>query len=150
MDFKPIYICYNCNQDLRKYTPTLLPLPLEIKYQKFIDLTIQLGYNKICSYSFFYLYTLLYLSYKVRGLSKNNRFKEAILSINHKASNYPTIKEHIKYWTIEQRLETLPFISHLLNNPSRLKKILINGKVHKSYIDQDKILPYWFIKNTIY
>lgn len=149
IDFKPIYLCYNCNQDLRKYTPTLLPLPFEIKYQRFIDSTIQLGYNKVCSYSFFYIYTLLYLSYKVRGQRRNNRFKEAILSINHKLKKSSTIKEHIKYWTIEQRLETLPFIAKLLNNPLKLKKTLINGRVHKSYVDQDKVLPYWFIKNTI-
>ena len=147
MDFKPLNICYNCSQNLAEYTPVILPSSNEIKYQIYINSTIKKGYNKISQYSFNYVYTLLFLSTKLR-CKKDNRFKEAILNTYPQYKEYCSIDKEIKYWDIKQRRETIPFINELLNNPQTLHNTFINGRVHKSYLDNEKVLPYWIIKLT--
>ena len=40
MEFQPLFLCSNCNTDLRKYEPNRIPTKLELDYQKYIDNSI--------------------------------------------------------------------------------------------------------------
>lgn len=150
MEFQPMYLCSSCNADLRKYIPKRIPTKQEIDYQKFIDNSILLGYNDISQYSFTFIRVLLLLSLRLRSSSKNNRFRGIVLKKFMTSCEY--IDKEIRYWSIEQRIETLPIILNLFEDyPNTMSTLFKEGKIIKAYLVKDNdYIPYWFEKLLLY
>lgn len=150
MEFQPLYLCSNCHADLRKHVPKRAPTLLEIEYQEYIDKTIQLGYNNITQYSFTYIRVLLLLALRLRSKSRYNRFRE--LTIKEFQVPDEFIDKEIRYWSIDQRIETFPLIYMILKDfPKSISNLVVNSKTIKSYLVKDNdYIPYWFEKILYY
>ena len=150
MEFEPMYLCYDCKVDLRKYRPIAYPSSKEIEYQLFINKSIEDGYNSLTMYSFTYIRVLFLLSLRLRADTQNNRFKDVISNLY--GCYFESYNEEIHLWNIEQRRSTFPLIYSLLNIPANdLNKIFKKGRVYKSYLVKDNDpLPYWFHKLLLY
>lgn len=150
MSFRPLYLCSECNFDLRLTENLYNPTTEEFTYQEYIDQTITNGYNDLYMYSFSYIKVLTFLAQKLKSSRKNNRFRTII---SHYYPEYDYIegtRSDIQYWSLNDRRTTLPFIYRLLNNITLFRELLIEGNVSTSYLDPDNKLPYWLTKHTIF
>lgn len=150
MEFESMNLCSNCRVDLSSFKNISKPNLLEIEYQKFIDFSIENGYNKIANYSFTFFRVLFLLSLRLRRDTKTNRFKSYVEeTYKVKFENYPL---NISSWNLEQRRATFPFVFRLLKNyPEEMQNILFEGKVMRAYlVKDDQDLPYWFEKLFYY
>jgi len=141
---KELCYCSECNYDLRK--GTLLnkkPTETEIKYQHFIDLTIENGYNSIANYSFLFINGIQLLAKRLRSSKKNNSFRHCTLK--HFNINLSIIDKNFSYWSLEERRETLFIIYMLLENyPNVISNIFESGSVMMTGIYGEKErIPYW-------
>jgi hypothetical protein len=149
-NLKPLFLCSHCGQDLRNYNPVKYPNNIEIEYQRFIDDSICLGYNKVSQYSFTYIHVILMLALRLRSVSVKNRFREIV------KDQYDVIfsegNKEIRYWNHQERTEILPFVYTLLNDyPKSLSSLFIKGKIMKAYLYKNNdSLPYWFEKILYY
>ncbi|MDX9694386.1 MAG: TniQ family protein [Bacteroidales bacterium] len=150
MEFQPLFLCSNCNTDLRKYEPNRIPTKLELEYQKYIDNSILNGFNSITQYSFAFIRILLLLSLRLRSSSKNNRFREIVLKKYNTPETF--INKEVRYWSVDQRRETLPFIFSLFKNSTdELYSLFAEGKVMRAYLIKDNdYVPFWFEKLLYY
>lgn len=150
LDFQPIYLCSNCNTDLRTYQPARKPTELELSYQRFIDESIKKGYNHLTGYSFTFIRVLLSLALRLRSSSSNNRFRETALQYYNIPKSF--IDKEIRYWSINERRETLSLVYSMFHDyPVSLSKILSEGKVMKAYLVKDNdYVPFWFEKLLVY
>lgn len=150
MEFAPMYLCYECKTDLRKYKPILHPSTEEIEYQSFINRSTEDGYNNLTMYSFTYMRVLCLLALRLRSNTLNNRFKEVISHIY--GCSFENYNEEMHLWNIEQRIATFPIIYSILKIPAKeLSEILKTGRVYKSYLVKDNDpIPYWFSQLLLY
>lgn len=150
MEFEPMFLCYNCKIDLRKYIPVKQPSSIELEYQVFIDNTINNGFNSMTMYSFTYMRVLYLLALRLRSNTVKNRFRDAISNIlNCELGQYDG---EIHLWDIQKRIDTFPLVYSLLKLPKEdLYAILKKGRVHKSYLVKDNDpIPYWFYQLLLY
>ncbi len=146
MDFRPLHYCSFCNADLREYSPTRKPTTEELAYQKFIDSTIENGFNSITQYSFTYINMLLHLASRLRSGSKINRIRDVTVGLGLIPTPAQTRIPEIRFWSIEDRLTMLPLVYRIMEDyPNTLHKLLQKGNVKKSYIKKENSdLPFWF------
>lgn len=136
-----IAIC-KCGYDLSNFISPFSPTLTEIEYQKYINSTIENGYNLHTQYSFTYLNTLLYIAYMLKKMTKSPRFKKKFNKM------YPELDINIDVplhdWNVIQRRQLLPIAYNLLQNfPKNIKNIFPKKyTVRKEF----KQLPYWFEK----
>lgn len=142
-NFYPFSTCYFCKSDLAKLNPNK-PKENEILYQKYIDKTIELGYNECTQYSFFYIKTLLFLSKRLMSNRKKNRFRDCLIDMF--GVEIEINLDDIKYWSTEERINVLPLVFDFLQDVEKSKKGFHNYKISKSYIDADKALPFWLYR----
>ena len=151
MHFKPLYLCSECKYDLRETPLVSHPTEKDLRYQRYINETINNGHNDCCMYSFSYLKVLVMLAQKIRSQRGKNRFRDIIIYY------YPLLKDlgsgneksEIYYWDVNERRRILPFSFYLLQDKVLLNKLMIEGNVHKSYLDPENQFPYWFIKRFL-
>ncbi|MPQ45544.1 hypothetical protein GCQ56_00870 [Marinifilum sp. N1E240] len=145
-EFKSFCLCYNCKSDLRNYHSEQLPSPFEIEYQKFVDDTIDLGYNFLTQYSFTYIRILLTLAVRICSASKDNRLRKIVEK--EFGISLPIISKEIRFWSISERITTLPIVYKLLkDHPYLISKLFKKGKVIRARVFKDKnYIPYWMDK----
>ncbi|PTT68953.1 MULTISPECIES: TniQ family protein [unclassified Chryseobacterium] len=112
---KPMYLCWNCNNDLRK-NYTLIDKNSDIfKYQEYINRTIEYGYNKNTQYSFNYFSVLFSILRKSRSSSaKFFRLREAFTKEFEISSDELSI--HNFELSLQLRKLLLPLIYNLLSD----------------------------------
>ena len=149
-DYIPLYHCYNCLSDLRSFNPNQVPSVEEIEYQLYIDDTIRNGFNDVTQYSFSYLRVLLILAKRIRSSANNNRLRD-VLPKEFK-DKIQTIKGEVRYWSVDERKEILPFTYKLLKDfPNKIVPLIRKSKLTKSYLVKDVLpIPYWFQKYLTY
>lgn len=148
-NFKPLYLCSNCGEDLRSGNP-VAPSELELEYQRYINTTIELGYNNITSFSFLYLRGLTILAARLRGNRQNCRLKQIVQKkYNREIKGYPA---DIRNWQLAERKDTFPFIYDILKDyPHTISLLLSEGRLQKSYlIYGENIVPFWLQKHLCY
>ena len=135
-----------CGYDISKFSFPLSPSQLEIDYQKYIDFTIDNGFNEHTQYSFTYLTTLMFTASMIKKIIKSPKYKKKIKKI------YPDLIIDIEVptnkWTLSDRQYLLPIAYYLLDNfPNRIKEVFPNKYNLKKEFGQ---LPYWFEKELIF
>lgn len=142
MEYKPIYLCSNCNADLSTQNEELKPKKLEIEYQRYINRTILKGWNNHTPYSFTYIRVILHLSQQICSSKKNNRFRSIL--VNNDTQHFLLLNDlPIQFWGVNERRNILPYIYYLLIDLNKFKNLLIEGNIKISYLDQEKRLPFW-------
>lgn len=141
---KPMYLCWNCNNDLRKDYTVIDKNSNSFKYQKYINNTIQDGFNKHTQYSFEYFNVLFSILRKSRSSStKFFRLREAFSKeFGIKSEMFTTHKFEL---SLNLRRELLPLIYELLldlNN--NFVPFCKNHFIRFSDIRSDGVnLPFW-------
>lgn len=135
-----------CGYDISKFSFPLRPSQLEIDYQKYINFTIDNGFNNHTQYSFTYLTTLMFTASMIKRIIKSPKYKKKINKV------YPDliidIKEPTNKWTLSDRQYLLPIAYYLLDNfPNRIKEVFPKRYNFKKEFGQ---LPYWFEKELIF
>ena len=135
-----------CGYDISKFSFPLSPSQLEIDYQKYIDFTIDNGFNDHTQYSFTYLTTLMFTASMIKKMIKSPKYKKKINRI------YPDLIIDIEVptnkWTLSDRQYLLPIAFYLLENfPNRIKEVFPKKYHLKKEFGQ---LPYWFEKELIF
>ncbi|MEP0986025.1 TniQ family protein [Ekhidna sp.] len=135
-------VCWNCKKNL--CTLTLHPNEVELEYQKYVDATLQKGYNSHSNYSFSYLKILLTIANKICSKSvhwgriKNGFHKEFLVDESTSMS----------FKRLEDRRFILSSVYSIMKDwPNKLLKF--NSKYNIRYSDYSKDLkqmPYWFSK----
>lgn len=138
----PLSYCSNCEFDftLSKLTKASDNL---ITYQKFIDTSIENGFNDVTHYSFLFIKGLLVTAQRLASTRKKNPFKEIV----QKEFNYniDDLNKIINLWSFEERLKILPIAFDLLyNNKEILIEVIARHRLGKTYISDSKKLPFWF------
>jgi len=141
----PITTC-KCGYDISKFSFPLSPSQLEIDYQKYIDFTIDNGFNNHTQYSFTYLNTLMFTASMIKKIIKSPKYKKKLNKI------YPDLIIDIEVptnkWTLSDRQYLLPIAFYLLENfPNRIKEVFPKKYNLKKEFGQ---LPYWFEKELIF
>lgn len=142
----PLYVCWKCHYDLRRFKQVKLPAKV-IKYQEYIDDTIERKYNQHVDYSFLY-FDVLHLFLK-RVQSSSNlwiRIRDAFVK-EFKLKNQELYKRSL-FPSYQLRSEILPLIYKLLEDwphyfISFCKKYSIR---YSDFSRGDTQLPYWFYK----
>lgn len=134
-----------CGYDISKFSFPLRPSQLEIDYQKYIDFTIENGFNNHTQYSFTYLNTLMFTASMIKKMIKSPKYKKKLNKI------YPDLIIDIEVptnkWTLSERQYLLPIAYYLLDNfPNRIKEVFPKKYNLKKEFGQ---LPYWFEKELI-
>lgn len=152
LDFRPLHYCSFCNTDLREYSPARKPSADELKYQKFIDSTINNGFNSITQYSFTYINMLLHLASRLRSSSKINRFRDVAIALGLITTPEQIWHKETRFWSIEDRLTTFPLVYRIMEDyPNTLHQLLQKGKISRAFIKrEDSNLPFWFDKLLYY
>jgi len=141
---KPMYLCWNCNNDLRKDYTVIDKNSNSFKYQKYINNTIQDGFNKHTQYSFEYFNVLFSILRKSRsGSTKFFRLREAFSKeFGIKSEMFTAHKFEL---SLNLRRELLPLIYELLldlNN--NFVPFCKNHFIRFSDIRSDGVnLPFW-------
>lgn len=138
-------IC-KCGYDISLFSSPLVPLKLEIEYQKYVNLTILKGFNDISQYSFTYLKVLILIAFKLRKIIKLKPFQTTLKNI------YPDlifdIEEPFEKWNLLQRRHLLPIAYCMLKKfPDNIKDSFPKGRITRAEFGQ---LPYWFEKELIF
>lgn len=147
----PLYSCWNCDFDFRKINHPVINKH-HLKYQRYIDKTIENGYNKHTQYSFLYFNILFLFLQKFRTTSGNwNRVHSALMSEFKIENNIITKLDYKAYQLspLSLRTELLPIIFFLLENwPIRFTKFIKKHKLRYSDFSKDlnhrDPLPFWF------
>lgn len=139
---KPLYLCWNCNYDLRSNVREV-DSPLIENYQQYIDDTVKYSFNEHSQYSFLYFKILFLILKKVCTTSSNwNRIKKAFVSefgIN--------LKEEISMnLGIEDRAVIFSYIHLILNEwPNNFIPFIRKYKLRYSDFSKDTdVFPFWF------
>ena len=135
-----------CGYDISKFSFPLSPSKLEIDYQKYINFTIDNGFNNHTQYSFTYLNTLMFTASMIKKMIKSPKYKKKLNKI------YPDLIIDIEVptnkWTLSERQYLLPIAYYLLDNfPNRIKEVFPKKYNLKKEFGQ---LPYWFEKELIF
>lgn len=138
-------LCFNCKSDLSLQISQIKPSLKELEYQRYINSTIELGFNNQSHYSFTYFYVLIKLSYLMYSQRKNNRFRSAVMSY-YKLSNIEQKGKNEILLDIKDRRFILPLINSIINNPKVLNEIFELGNIKESYINPEIEYPYWIIR----
>ncbi|MCT4213451.1 TniQ family protein [Elizabethkingia anophelis] len=139
---KPLYLCWSCNNDLRKEM-RIVNAPLIVNYQQYIDDTIKCSYNEHTQYSFLYFKILFLFLKKICTTSSHwSRIKKAFMSefeINLK-------EEKSMKLSIEDRAVIFSYIHLLLSEwPNNFIPFIRKYKLRYSDFSKDSnILPFWF------
>ncbi|MFC0428186.1 TniQ family protein [Chryseobacterium scophthalmum] len=148
--FKPFNICYNCFFDysLIDLNHLVVSNKLDLQYQKYINSTINIGYNEFTSYSFLFLKVFLIIASRLRSNSHKGIFNQFLKDIYH--FDLEIINENISFWDLQTRIETFPLAYKILKE-QKFYDQLNHYKIAKSYIYSEKSgIPYWFEKKLIY
>jgi len=142
-----LWVCWKCNSDLRNFIDPV-DNDVVLRYQNYIDRTIQQGYNEHANYSFHYFQVLIPLAAKILSMSKNfGRIRNAVQSY------FQVEITHNNYFNeLKIRREVLLYAFLLLENwPERWLYII--DKYNIRYSDFSKDLrwdvPFWFKKTFI-
>lgn len=143
-DEKPMYLCWNCNFDLRIEYQLVDKNSNYINFQKYINKTLQYGYNNQTQYSFEYFTVLFSLLRKSRSKSTRSfRLREAFIKEFSINSNEFSI--HNFELSLDLRRELLPLIYELLSDLDN-KFIPFCEKYFIRYSDvrsDGEQLPFW-------
>lgn len=141
---EPMYLCWKCHFDLRTQYTTIDKNSLVIKYQKYINETINKGYNNHTQYSFTYFSVLFSLLRKSRASSsKFFRVREAFIKeFSIDSSEFCT---HNFELSLALRREILPLIYLLLSDAQNLFiPFCVKHFIRPSDIKSDGMtLPFW-------
>ncbi|MFC3159849.1 TniQ protein [Chryseobacterium arachidis] len=142
----PFSKCWNCEIDLAKIE-LANPSNAELQYQKFMDITLKMGYNQFTNYSFSFVNGLILLCRSARG-SQANKFNR---NLNDLLTNKYNIKlsqlnNEVGFWSLEERQETLPVIYKFLTDIGNIQEELGYFKLSKSYLSTySHDIDYWLI-----
>jgi len=143
---QPLYVCFNCQYDLRKSTRFYKKDSLIDTYQRTIDNTINKGYNHIDQYSFSYFLVLLNLMRLLTTSSKKwNRVKLAVEFFFE--VKLKTRKELNPIDELEDRRIKLTICHQLLDDwPVTFTNVFKQSNVRLSDFTRECFLPFWFVK----
>lgn len=142
----PFSQCYNCEIDFAKIQLSR-PSTTELQYQMFMDITLKKGYNRYTNYSFSFVNGLILLCRSARGsrLNKFNRNLNDLLADKYNVRLSP-LQTEVGFWSLEERLETLPIIYKFITDNSNIQKELDFFKLSKSYLSASSHdIDYWLI-----
>jgi hypothetical protein len=148
--FLPLNICYNClfDYNLIDLNHLVVNRKLDLQYQKYINSTIDKGYNELTSYSFLFIRVLLIIASRLRSTSHKGIFRQFINDVY--GADLEIMNDSISFWDLKTRIETFPFVHKILKE-QKFYELLNNYKIAKSYIYPEKFgIPYWFEKKLIY
>lgn len=148
--FQPLNICYNCLFDYTLIDLNHLAVnnKLDLQYQRYIDSTINKGYNEFTSYSFLFIKVFLIIALRLRSNSHKGIFKQFIKEMY--SIDLETHNENVSFWDLQTRIETFPLVYNILKE-RKFYDMLSYYKIAKSYIYPEKSgIPYWFEKKLIY
>lgn len=142
----PLNVCWNCFYDLRKSIKKVPKNSLLLEYQRYIDDTIEKGYNDLTQYSFLYFSVLNLLATRLfTSTEKLNRVKRVVENY----FNY-SIKSERKsmFHNLEDRKIALIHSYLILKNwPYNFRQIFSNTNVRYSDFKRDvSVIPFWFEK----
>lgn len=139
-------LCWYCKMDLSTFK---LPkaTDLEIQYQNFINLTLDIGFNHYTPYSFSFINGLILLCRAARGTRKNKfNQKLSIILGNTYNFNLSPIKEETGFWSLQERKQTLPIIYKFITDFTTEKDLPQDLNLAKSYLTiYNKNIDYWLI-----
>lgn len=144
----PISHCYHCLYDIGNHNSSIDNNSLIMKYQKFINNTINNGYNSICQYSFQYFHVLNWLSRKAHTKSlKWNRIRLAIEN-QYDIKFDPTFS--LSNNLLERKKVLLSIYQILSDWPKEFFKTFNKKGIRYSDFSKDNnSIPYWLHKELI-
>ncbi|MGG6229352.1 TniQ family protein [Tenacibaculum sp. SDUM215027] len=143
-----IFICFNCNYDLRKSNNIHVCSKFDIEYQQNIDDILNNGFNEITHYSFTYFKILFHLCNLFSSTSKKyNKFKNFYDRRNSSISR-KGISEFTYLDLISRRKLLVESFNTMKCWPQNFIKLCTEEKVNYSdfWREHKNELPYWVFK----
>ena len=145
----PLYICWYCKSDLRKYSKKVFKNSKKYFYQKFINETLCSGYNYITQYSFTYIHVLTYICTSLETKSNQwNRLQLALFDDSEYDLDEKLITNNPYQNSIKKRKKLLLNSFKLLNNwPLEFLRIRDKYNIRYSDFSKDmKNIPFWLFR----
>lgn len=140
---KPIYYCSCCSFNLAKSSITKASQE-DLEFQKFINDSIENGYNNLTQYSFTYIEVLLLIAQRVKGKYKKNNLNSLFNHLFRKEIKLNSIP--IRNWSIDERIEILSLVNKFLTKkPDEIRALFNTYGIMRSHIVyHSSKTPYWF------
>jgi hypothetical protein len=137
----------SCGHDLSiKNKLDLPPTEVELCYQKFIDMTMENGYNSISNYSFLYFNGLILLATKYLSFSNRNKFRVCLMGF-HNREYLPHEKYDFGLWEIENRRTALIDVFLLLQHyKGDLTEFFNDHYITKTRFFSYANFPFWIYR----